>query len=119
MDYSGYEYIVTEYDGGVLTVMFNRPEARNALNPGMQREFRDILEKLETDEEVGAVILTGAGDHGFCAGVDIKSRESMVNDTSGANSETERSNTALHSYIGPKRMIERILNVEAPIVVAL
>ena len=67
MDYRGYEFIVTEYDDGVLTVMFNRPEVRNALNPGMQREFREILEKLEVDQEVGAVILTGAGDRGFCA----------------------------------------------------
>jgi enoyl-CoA hydratase/carnithine racemase len=55
---------------GVLSVTLARPEARNALTPGMLAGLRAALERAATDDDVTAVILTGAGT-AFCAGADV------------------------------------------------
>jgi 2-(1,2-epoxy-1,2-dihydrophenyl)acetyl-CoA isomerase len=67
-----HESIEVTHVGGVVTVTFNRPQARNALDMGMRRELIDALGKLEADATVRVLILTGAGGH-FCAGGDMKS----------------------------------------------
>jgi enoyl-CoA hydratase len=54
----------------ILTV--NRPEALNALNTRMLRELSMAVEHLSMAADVGAIILTGAGDRAFVAGADIK-----------------------------------------------
>lgn len=56
---------------GVAVVTMNRPERRNALSQDMLKALADVLAHCETDSEVGAVVLTGAGG-GFCAGGDVK-----------------------------------------------
>ncbi len=64
--------VKVEIDGAIATVTINRPEARNALNRdaflGLQEAARGIAE----NPEVRAVILTGAGDRAFSAGIDLK-----------------------------------------------
>jgi enoyl-CoA hydratase/carnithine racemase len=55
----------------VATVVFNRPEARNALNEAMQRALPPMLEQLRDDAEVRVLILRGAGGEAFAAGDDI------------------------------------------------
>ena len=57
---------------GVLTL--NRPEARNALSMDMKRALVDTLPLLGADEEVGCVLLTGAGG-AFCSGGDTKNMQ--------------------------------------------
>ncbi|MFN0145362.1 MAG: enoyl-CoA hydratase/isomerase family protein [Dehalococcoidia bacterium] len=111
-DYSVYEDIVCTVEGRLLTVMFNRPERRNAMSARMGREFRDIVAKLYTDGDVGAVILSGAGDRGFCAGLDIKEADSRAAGESGARS-------AMHDYAGPKELMETLINLPQPVVCAL
>lgn len=49
----------------------NRPEVRNALDLDMINALHDTLEQLEPDMEIGALILTGAGEKAFVAGADI------------------------------------------------
>ena len=56
---------------GVLTVTFNRPDARNALTPGMLDRLEATLREAELDSGVGCVVLTGSGG-AFCAGGDVK-----------------------------------------------
>ena len=56
---------------GVAVLTMNRPERRNALSADMLRALGDALAACETDPEVGAVVLTGAGG-AFCAGGDVK-----------------------------------------------
>jgi enoyl-CoA hydratase/carnithine racemase len=111
-DYSSYEDIVCTVEGRLLTVMFNRPERRNAVSSRMGREMRDILAKLKTDDDVGAVIWTGAGDRGFCAGLDIKEADG------GARSDSAP-RSAMHDYAGPKELMETFINIPQPIVCAL
>jgi enoyl-CoA hydratase len=72
-----YETIKAETSGdNVLTVSLNRPEARNALTPLMHRELHKLFFELGEDEEIGAVVLTGAGDH-FCVGADYKEMQAL------------------------------------------
>lgn len=63
--------LLVEVRDGVLILTFNRPEARNALTPGMLSGLREQLARAELDPEIGAVLLTGAG-RAFCAGGDVK-----------------------------------------------
>jgi 2-(1,2-epoxy-1,2-dihydrophenyl)acetyl-CoA isomerase len=62
--------ILTSIDGGVATITFNRPEARNALTAAMLITMREFLKSVEHDPTVRCVVLTGAGDH-FMAGGDV------------------------------------------------
>lgn len=54
----------------VATLTLNRPDKRNAIDDGMRGEFIAALERLNADEAVRALVLTGAGS-AFCAGGDI------------------------------------------------
>jgi enoyl-CoA hydratase len=57
---------------GVLVLTMNRPERRNALNRDLFRAIGDAFVGAETDPDVRAIVLTGAGDEAFCAGMDLK-----------------------------------------------
>ncbi|WOJ95981.1 crotonase/enoyl-CoA hydratase family protein [Congregibacter brevis] len=59
-----------EVDSGVATITLNRPDKLNAMTPLMFREFVEALDLVDTDDDVRAVIVTGAGK-GFCAGADL------------------------------------------------
>lgn len=52
-------------------IKFNRPKALNAINPDMLAEVKDALDKIEGDDSVRVLILTGEGDKAFVAGADI------------------------------------------------
>jgi enoyl-CoA hydratase len=54
----------------ILTI--NRPEARNAINGDVSEAMSAALDELEADKECLAVIITGAGDRAFSAGMDLK-----------------------------------------------
>ena len=56
---------------GVVVCMFNRPEARNALNLDMVNETRALLLELENRDDVRALVFAGAGDKAFISGADI------------------------------------------------
>jgi len=67
----GYEYLLTERLDGAALITLNRPDKLNALSYGLMRELDDELTRLEDDDGVKAVVLTGAGDKAFSAGADI------------------------------------------------
>lgn len=56
---------------GIATLTLNRPDKLNAINYAMADALLARLDRIETDNAVGAVILTGAGDRAFSAGGDI------------------------------------------------
>ncbi|KAG8235528.1 hypothetical protein J437_LFUL013490 [Ladona fulva] len=69
-----YEYIITEKKGekqNVGMITLNRPKALNALCDALMREVNDALTHYESDNSVGAVIITGS-EKAFAAGADIK-----------------------------------------------
>jgi enoyl-CoA hydratase/carnithine racemase len=65
-----FETILYEEKNGVATVTLNRPEVHNAFDSTMQSELRALWISLRTNEDVRAVILTGAGTKAFCSGID-------------------------------------------------
>jgi enoyl-CoA hydratase/carnithine racemase len=69
---SGDEVLLEERRGRVLVLTLNRPEARNALSFELLGALVAALERAEGDPDVGAVVLTGAGDRSFCAGLDLR-----------------------------------------------
>lgn len=66
-------------ENGVTTLTLNRPERLNALSPAMTSGLKEALERLATDQEVGAIVIAGAG-RGWCAGGDVKTMESRGKD---------------------------------------
>jgi len=60
------------HDGPVAVVTIDRQDALNALNVDTLTELRDRLRELGADEDVRAVVLTGAGEKAFVAGADIR-----------------------------------------------
>jgi enoyl-CoA hydratase/carnithine racemase len=67
-----FEQIKTELADGVLTITLNRPERLNAWTAQMGAELRTAFDQSDADDDVRAVIVTGAG-RGFCAGADLAS----------------------------------------------
>jgi crotonobetainyl-CoA hydratase len=63
--------LLTEVRGHVLLITLNRPESRNAVNAALALELGAAIERLETDSELRAAVITGAGP-AFCAGMDLK-----------------------------------------------
>ena len=66
-----YEYILSERQGSVALITLNRPDKLNALSFPLVRELDEALTEYEADEDIKAVILTGAGERAFSAGADI------------------------------------------------
>src|SRR6516164_7415561 len=67
-----YQYILVERDERVGIVTLNRPKELNALRTDLVSELAAALEEFDRDEEIGCMIITGAGDRAFAAGADIK-----------------------------------------------
>ena len=65
-----YENIQTSVHDAVALVTLNRPKVLNALNHDMMVELADAVESFETDDSIGAIVLTG-NDKAFAAGADI------------------------------------------------
>jgi len=67
--------IIVRREGGVATLIFNNPEKRNALSLEMWEGIGDALEVFETDPDVRAIVLRGAGGKAFISGADISQFE--------------------------------------------
>jgi len=65
-----FDNIVLEIDDGIATVTLHRPDKLNAMNEPMRRELMAVLDHTDADDDVRAVIWTGAG-RGYCAGADL------------------------------------------------
>ena len=67
-----YETIIFEIKGSVATVTMNRPDKLNACNLKMFQEIDHALSLVEDNDDVKVVVITGAGDKAFSAGVDFE-----------------------------------------------
>lgn len=80
-----FETLTLVIEEAVATVMLNRPEKANAMNPPMWRELQECFEWLDAEPGVRAVVLGGEGRH-FCSGLDL----SMFGGLKGESSDPAR-----------------------------
>ena len=67
-----YETIKYEVEDQILTITLNCPDKLNAFTATMQRELIEAFDAADKDDNIRAIIVTGAG-RGFCAGADLSS----------------------------------------------
>jgi len=84
--------LTLERDGPVAIVTLNRPDAMNALSRAMRAELDATMRALDADPDVRVVILTGAGERAFTAGLDLKELSVDAGAMDGATSEAPASN---------------------------
>ncbi|HCW05179.1 MAG TPA: crotonase [Clostridium sp.] len=99
--------VVIEKQGKVAIVTINRPKALNALNSETLKELDYIVDDLENDDAIYAVILTGAGEKAFVAGADITEMKDL-NTMEGRK----------FSILGNK-VFRRLENLEKPVIAAV
>jgi enoyl-CoA hydratase/carnithine racemase len=113
-DYSRYEFLEVDTTDGLATITLNRPAALNAVNPPLHHELERIWIDVGEDPDVNAILLTGAGK-AFCAGGDVKN---MASRSAVDTAPDPRRRLALNPG-GGRRLVERILDVEQPIIGAI
>ncbi|MBW1943684.1 MAG: enoyl-CoA hydratase/isomerase family protein [Deltaproteobacteria bacterium] len=72
-----YENILVEQKKDMCIITLNRPKQMNALNLGLVRDLRQAFGAARWEEDIKVIILTGKGEKGFCAGLDLKERAQM------------------------------------------
>lgn len=101
-----YEAIHIEKSDGVAVLTLNRPERLNAVNGVMHSELTTIFHAVQSDRDVRAAVLTGAG-RGFCAGGDFSTGSSMA------------PKTGLTLMQEGRRIVDGILDLEKPLIAAV
>jgi enoyl-CoA hydratase/carnithine racemase len=104
-----YETLRTSRDHGVLTLTLSRPERLNALNVQMLDELLRALDEIDADDDVRAVIVTGAG-RAFCAGADLGG--------GGATFDTSRAPAGIPRD-GGGRITLRLYECKKPLIAAI
>jgi enoyl-CoA hydratase/carnithine racemase len=65
------DYVLVEKMDGVAIITMNRPEQLNAMNYQLSAELHAAVTRMSADDEVGCIVITGAGNRAFSAGGDI------------------------------------------------
>lgn len=68
---SDYTQILYDVADNIATITINRPEKMNAFTGTMIKEMTDAFDRIDADDDVRAVVVTGAGERAFCAGADL------------------------------------------------
>lgn len=104
-----FKTILFEKKNGVARIFLNRPETMNAINTTMNMEIAAALDYAERDKSVAVIVITGKGK-AFCVGADLKS--------------VQEEQTTLYSQyefclLGRRNVVDRIENLEKPVVAAV
>jgi enoyl-CoA hydratase len=91
--------------GGIGRITLNRPKARNALTTGMVLAVKEQLDEWDLDPEVRAAVVVGAGDHGLCAGGDVRDMQASAirgdDDAAEFFRAEYRMNARIHQFAKP------------------
>mgnify|MGYP005698165745 CR=1 FL=1 len=107
-----YSTILYEIEESILTITLNRPDALNAFNNDMLEELLDACDRADADDDVKAIIVTGAG-RAFCAGADLSSGGKTFNSDARADRK---------SGVNPDgggRLTLRLYELNKPIIAAI
>jgi len=84
--------VLTHVEDGIAVVTLNRPDAMNALSRALRRELATAMRAVDADDRVRCVILTGAGERAFTAGLDLKELGSDTSNLGAANADSAEEN---------------------------
>jgi enoyl-CoA hydratase len=84
--------LTVEESGPIAVVTLNRPEAMNALSKMLRAALHTVMFELDADPAISVVVLTGAGERAFTAGLDLKELGSDPRAMSAANDQDAESN---------------------------
>ena len=99
------EHVLVERQGPIVTLTFNRPEARNAMTWGMYERLVQICDEVDGDDEVRVLVLRGAGGKAFVAGTDISQFADFKGGEDGLRYERDADHRA-----------ERLARVRKPVI---
>jgi enoyl-CoA hydratase/carnithine racemase len=106
-----FETILYDVDDNILTITLNRPEQLNSFNGKMCFELIEAFDMADADDDVQAIIFTGAG-RGFCAGADLSSgAETWEGHSEAMDSDQQRGD-------GGGEVTRRIYDCLKPVIVA-
>jgi enoyl-CoA hydratase/carnithine racemase len=66
------EPVLFSVEDNTAIIIINRPEVHNSINEAAILAFEEIMDKVEEDDDIRSIILTGAGNESFCSGGDLK-----------------------------------------------
>lgn len=89
------DHILVDSKTPVAMVTFNRPGQMNAISFAMWRQFAGIMQNLDSDRDVRAVVITGAGEEAFSAGADIQDFDEYRSDSTKGRGYNDAVNGAL------------------------
>ena len=89
-----YEFVKVRVHDGIAWTALNRPEKRNAMSPQLHYEMDDALARLEVDDNVKVVVVTGEGGN-FSAGQDLQEVLPRAGEESGGAQEGRRRRQSL------------------------
>ena len=93
-----YEFVLEEKEDGVAILTLNRPEKLNAMNRQLNRELQDAVRSMNEDDEVGCIVITGAGERAFSAGGDIHEQRERDQETDQEQREEQDRNRSRGTY---------------------
>lgn len=105
-----------EHRDGIALVRLNRPDARNALNPELIVALAECWAKIDRDDDVRVVVLSGAAGSTFCAGFDLTSYIPLLTGARQAQDEWDRAVLAEPDLAA--RATLRELDLGRPLIVA-
>ncbi len=109
--YNEYEFVRIAVDDRIATVTLNRPDVRNAIHMAAHAELEQLWLDIAQDDEILAVVLTGAGKT-FSAGGDVKGMAERSGTVEGLK-------YTLKIPAATKRLLQNILDVPQPIITAV
>jgi len=115
---SGGDDVLYRAEDGVAWITLNRPEAGNAITAGMREQVVAWLEEASAQLSVRVVVLTGAGEKGFCTGADLRSAAPGPDRPDGAPDRAVGDNARMIRS-GWQRLISAVLDCEKPVIAAV
>lgn len=108
MNLDNFERIRFAVRDQVATLTLHNPERRNAFDPAMREEMRQVVAHLRAEPGIRALVLTGAGDH-FCAGGDLRNIASAGLDNAGWRARLQ----SLHDWL------KELITLDRPVIAAV
>jgi enoyl-CoA hydratase/carnithine racemase len=93
-----------ERRGHVAVLVLDRPDVHNARNAALREALWSACEAIDADDEIRAVVLTGAGERAFCSGLDLKEAAAV---------------SSAQAVVGLRNDIQRVADVRAPVIAAV